>query len=138
MKWRIDGTHKPEKYGTIPQNKIHCACTHHNRLILRRKIIKRAPMTALSQNTAAKPGDLLPPKTIDQKPIYEKLSPTHWTLIVCGKEKIKFQLPNLKILHVPENLYSSRYLLIRPDKKIALTENEISEILLKNYFDAAI
>jgi hypothetical protein len=80
---------------------------------------------------ATKPGCLLPNHKIGDQLIHEKLSQTHWTLIVCGKEKIKFQIENLKILHVPENTYSSRYILIRPDWHIASTENVISQILLK-------
>jgi hypothetical protein len=76
----------------------------------------------------------LPNITIGDKPIYEKLSSTHWTLIVCGKEKIKFQMKELKILHAPENAYPSRYILIRPDRHIALATNTISESILKNYF----
>lgn len=80
-----------------------------------------------------KPGYFLPNKQIDEKSIYEKLSPTHWTLMVCGKEKIKFQLDHLIICHVPENTYSHRYILIRPDWHIALTLNSISEQVIQNY-----
>ncbi len=71
--------------------------------------------------------ELLPDTLINGKPIHERLSSTHWTLIVCGKEKIKFQISELKICHVPERTYPSRYVLIRPDWHMALTVNEISE-----------
>lgn len=80
-----------------------------------------------------KTGYFLPNKMINGKSIYEKLSPTHWTLIVCGKEKIKFQIDQLKIFHVPENMYSSRYILIRPDWHIAIAENSISENEIIDY-----
>jgi hypothetical protein len=83
-----------------------------------------------------KSGYFLPHAEIDGKSIYEKLSPTHWTLIVCGKEKIKFKMDQLKILHVPENTYPFRYTLIRPDRHVAMTTNTVSEILLKKYFDS--
>lgn len=82
-----------------------------------------------------KAGYFLPNAIIQSHSIYEKLSPTQWTLIVCGKEKIKFQLPNLKICHVPENTYSSRYILIRPDWHIALTLNVLSEPLIRAGFN---
>lgn len=83
----------------------------------------------------AKPGYFLPYKKINDKVIYELLSPTHWTLIVSGKEKIKFQINNLKILHAPENTYLSRYILIRPDWHIAIASDSITEGVLKSYFD---
>ena len=73
---------------------------------------------------------------IDKKSIYEKLSSTQWTLIVCGKEKIKFQINQLKIYHVPENTYSSRYILIRPDWHIVLALNSISDKIIRNYFQS--
>lgn len=82
-----------------------------------------------------KPGYFLPNAIIDSKSIYEKLSPTHWTLIVCGKEKIKFQVDQVKIFHLPENTYPSRYILIRPDWHIALTMNSISEQIIKYYLN---
>jgi len=44
--------------------------------------------------------DILSNTLIDGKPIHERLSPTHWTLIVCGKERIKFRTNELKICHV--------------------------------------
>lgn len=82
-----------------------------------------------------KPGYFLPNKMINNQSIYEKLSPIHCTLIVCGKEKIKFQLAKLKICHVPENTYSSRYILIRPDWHIALALSSMSEQIIQNYLD---
>ena len=81
-----------------------------------------------------KPGDFLPNTLIGGNAIYTKLSSTQWTLIVCGKEKIKFQANRLKILHVPENTYPSRYILIRPDRHMALTANQISENEIMNFF----
>lgn len=89
------------------------------------------PMKQSEYTPTCKPGYFLPNAVINSLSIYEKLSPTHWTLMVCGKEKIKFQLPHLKICHVPENTYPSRYILIRPDWHIALTLNVISEALIK-------
>src|SRR3990167_5277943 len=83
-----------------------------------------------------KPGYFLPNKMIDKKSIYEKLSSTQWTLIVCGKEKIKFQINQLKIYHVQENTYSSRYILIRPDWHIVLALNSISDKIIRNYFQS--
>ena len=72
-------------------------------------------------------GNLLPDSIIKEKSIYELLSKTHWTLIVCGKEKIRFQMPHLKIMHAPEGAYSSRYILIKPDWHVALADNKIDE-----------
>ncbi len=92
------------------------------------------PMSPSEYIPTMKPGYFLPHIEIDGKSIYEKLSPTQWTLIVCGKEKIKFKMDQLKILHVPENTYPSRYILIRPDWHIAITSNTITEVVLKNYF----
>ena len=80
--------------------------------------------------------DILPNTLIDGKPIHERLSPTHWTLIVCGKEKIKFRTTELKICHVPENTYPSRYILIRPSWHMDLTANVISEDEVMNYIKA--
>ncbi|EKD92178.1 MAG: hypothetical protein ACD_29C00134G0002 [uncultured bacterium] len=73
-----------------------------------------------------KSGVILPDCEIKGDSIYTLLSETHWTLIVCGKEKIKIQHKQLKICHVPENTYSTRYILIKPDRHIALAENEMS------------
>ena len=95
------------------------------------------PMKASEYIPTAKPGYFLPYKKINSKAIYELLSPTHWTLIVCGKEKIKFQIDNLKILHIPENTYPSRYILIRPDWHIALAENTINEKFVETRFIAS-
>lgn len=83
-------------------------------------------------NHTAKPGCLLPDILVKEKSIYESLSPTHWTLIVCGKEKIKFQMGTLKILHAPEKTYDSRYILIGPDRKVLLAEDQISEAMVVN------
>lgn len=94
------------------------------------------PMPPHAYTPTVKPGYFLPYKKINEKTIYELLSPTHWTLIVCGKEKVKIQLPQLKILHVPENTYQSRYILIRPDWHIAMvddTSNAIQAWMIKNY-----
>lgn len=93
------------------------------------------PMKQSEYTPTCKPGYFLPNVVINSQSIYEKLSPTHWTLMVCGKEKIKFQLPHLKICHVPENTYPTRYILIRPDWHIALTLNVISEPLIKAGFE---
>jgi 4-hydroxyisophthalate hydroxylase len=92
------------------------------------------PMKQSVYIPTTKSGYFLPNKLISGKSIYEKLSPTRWTLIVCGKEKIKIKIPQLKICHVAESTYPSRYILIRPDWHIALAENEISENEIKNYF----
>lgn len=89
------------------------------------------PMSPSEYIPTTKPGYFLPHIMIGEKSIYEKLSPTHWTLIVCGKEKIKFQMNALKILHAPENAYPTRYILVRPDWHIALAMNTISESVLK-------
>ncbi len=93
------------------------------------------PMLPAEYILTVKPGYFLPHTDIDGKPIYEKLSATHWTLIVCGKEKIKFKMDQLKILHVPENTYAFRYILIRPDWHIAMTLKTLSEAVLKTYLD---
>jgi hypothetical protein len=77
-----------------------------------------------------KPGVLLPDTEIKNASIYALLSPTHWTLIVCGKEKIRLEIKSLKILHVPENTYSSRYILIKPNRHVALAENEMDNELI--------
>jgi 4-hydroxyisophthalate hydroxylase len=92
------------------------------------------PMNQSKYIPTTKPGYFLPNKLISGKSIYEKLSPTHWTLIVCGKEKIKLKMHQLKIYHAPEGTYPSRYILIRPDWHIMLAENVISESEIKNYF----
>ena len=94
------------------------------------------PMPQSEYTPTIKPGYFLPNVVIDKKSIYEKLSPIQWTLIVSGREKIKFKMDQLKVLHVPENTYPSRYILIRPDWHIALTNTAITESLLKNYFDS--
>ena len=91
------------------------------------------PMQQFEYTPTTKVGYFLPSTLLKDNPIYEKLSPTHWTLIVCGKEKIKFQTNQLRICHVPENTYPSRYILIRPDWHIALTSNEISENAVMNH-----
>lgn len=86
-------------------------------------------------NTLCKPGQALPNTMINEKSIYEKLSSTHWTLIVCGKEKIKFQFTQLKICHVPEKTYPSRYILIKPDRHVVLALESISEKDIQHYLD---
>lgn len=95
--------------------------------------LNEPPMQQSEYIPTCKPGYFLPNKMIDQKSIYEKLSSTHWTLIVYGKEKIKLQIDQLKIYHVPENTYPSRYILIRPDWHIALSLNFLSEQIIKDY-----
>ncbi|MCX7125474.1 MAG: FAD-dependent monooxygenase [Gammaproteobacteria bacterium] len=109
-----------------------------------------SPLTHLSENQSlepmppreyiptAQPGYFLPYKKINEKTIYELLSPTHWTLIVCGKEKVKIQSPQLKILHVPENTYPSRDILIRPDWHIALISNEFNASHVEAVFKYAL
>lgn len=77
--------------------------------------------------TNCKSGNTLLNQKVGEQFIYEKLSDTHWTLIVCGKEKIKFKFAQLKICHVPEKTYPFRYILIQPDRKIVLANNSISE-----------
>jgi 2-polyprenyl-6-methoxyphenol hydroxylase-like FAD-dependent oxidoreductase len=74
-----------------------------------------------------KSGYFLPHVKIGDQSIYQKLSPTQWTLIVCGKEKIKFHTKNLKIYHVLEITYPCRYILIRPDWHIAFSKDTITE-----------
>lgn len=85
------------------------------------------PMEQSKYQPTCKPGYFLPFKSIQGKAIYEKLSPTHWTLIICGKEKVKFTHLSLKFLHVPEATYPSRYILIRPDWHIAQACQHISQ-----------
>jgi hypothetical protein len=80
-----------------------------------------------------KPEVILPNAFINAKPIHARLSQTHWTLIVCGKEKIKFRINQLKICHVPENTYPLRYILIRPSWHMALTADTISEDGIMSY-----
>ncbi len=92
-----------------------------------------APMKPSEYIPTAKPGYFLPHIKILDKSIYQKLSPTLWTLIVCGKEKIKFQIKHLKICHVPENTYPSRYILIRPDWHIAMAQDKVTEEEILNY-----
>ena len=81
----------------------------------------------MKNNTAIKLGSYLPSIKINEKEIYELLSKNHWTLIVCGKEKIKINKPQLKILHVPEGTYSSRYILIKSDWHIAMADEQLNE-----------
>ena len=90
-------------------------------------------MTFSDHTISLKAGDYLPEVEIKGSSIYERLSSTHWTLIVCGKQKIKFQLAQLKILHVPDNTYKPTYILIKPDWHVALVENEISESALREH-----
>ena len=80
-----------------------------------------------------KPGYLIQNVKINEKSLYELLSPIHWTLIVCGKEKIKINLAQLKILHVPENAYPSRYILIRPDRHIVIAEDILNVALINQH-----
>ncbi|OGT39906.1 MAG: hypothetical protein A3E81_01960 [Gammaproteobacteria bacterium RIFCSPHIGHO2_12_FULL_36_30] len=89
----------------------------------------KKPMSQSEYIPTCQPGYFLPHHAIDGKSIYDKLSPTHWTLIVCGKEKIKMQHKQLKILHVPENTYPSRYILIRPDWHIAMAGNSVDSVM---------
>ncbi|MDP1575096.1 MAG: hypothetical protein Q8L78_09240 [Coxiellaceae bacterium] len=81
----------------------------------------------MKNQSTVKPGCYLPSITVNEKDIYELLSKTHWTLIVCGKEKIKMNQPQLKILHLPEGAYSLRYILIKPDWHIVLSDNLLNE-----------
>lgn len=87
------------------------------------------PMSQSEYSPTCKIGYFLPHHVIDGKSVYDKLSSTHWTLIVCGKEKIKMQHKQLKILHVPENTYPFCYILIRPDWHIAMAGNNVDSML---------
>lgn len=82
---------------------------------------------------AVKINSPLPNIIVKDKSITDSLSTTHWTLIVCGKEKIKFQIPQLKILHVPENTYNSRYILIKPDQHVAMADSVVSQHVVMQY-----
>ena len=75
-------------------------------------------------------ANFLPSVIIKDRPIYELLSSTHWTLLVCGKEKIKFQHKQLKILHLPENTYPDRYILVRSDRHMVFSGNILNEPML--------
>lgn len=62
--------------------------------------------------------------------IYEMLSSSYWTLLVCGEEDKTitkaWREKSIEILVLPENTYPFKYLLIRPDWHIAFVANEIS------------
>ena len=75
-------------------------------------------------------GSPLPDVLIDEESIYEKLPSGRWTLIVCGKEKIKFQVKGMKIMHVPKDTYPSRYIFIKPDHTIQFAGDTVNEKLL--------
>lgn len=92
------------------------------------------PMKASEYIPTIKFGYFLPNAQIRHQSIYEKLSPIHWTLIVCGKEKVKYQYKTLKIYHVPEYTYPVRYILIRPDWHIAFCGNTISDADINTHF----
>ncbi|MCX7120843.1 MAG: hypothetical protein NTZ67_03585 [Gammaproteobacteria bacterium] len=79
-----------------------------------------------------KAGDKLPSIQIKEKPIDDILSATHHTLIVCGKEKIRFQSARLKILHLPEKAYVARYILVSPDRQVLIAEDAITDDQLKS------
>lgn len=111
-----------------------------------------SPLTCLKENQSqnpmpqnqytpmAEPGYFLPHIKIDDKSIYEFLSPIHWSLIVSGDHDISLnnlEEMNIKILQLKGNSYPFRYILIRPDWHIALVGNEISTTLLENYFYSA-
>lgn len=86
------------------------------------------PMEQSKYQPTVAPGYFLPHRWLEKNQcIYSLLSPSDWTLIVSGKEdaecikKIKEKNPLLsfKILNVPENIYSARCILIRPDWHIS-------------------
>jgi hypothetical protein len=82
-------------------------------------------------------NSLLPSIIVKDKLITDCLSSTDWTLIVCGKEKIKFQIPQLKILHVPEKSYDFRYILVKPNHHVAMMENSISQPMVIHHLKTA-
>ncbi|WP_440683322.1 FAD-dependent monooxygenase [Cysteiniphilum halobium] len=60
------------------------------------------------------------------KSIYRILSAVDWTLIISGNsDSTSIKIKNVQILRLPENTYSSRYILIRPDWHIAYADNTI-------------
>ncbi|WP_150467304.1 FAD-dependent monooxygenase [Francisella sp. SYW-9] len=68
------------------------------------------------------PGYFLPEIFIDNKSIYEVLSRTQWSLLVVGDHNIDTNLPEeICILRLPENTYSHKYILLRPDWHISAT-----------------
>lgn len=94
------------------------------------------PMKQSEYVPTVKPGCFLPNTAINGQSIYKKLSPARWTLLVCGKEEIKLQMAQFNILHLPENTFPFRYVLIRPDWHIAIASQVMTETGLKNYFES--
>lgn len=94
------------------------------------------PMPHSTYTPTCRAGYFLPNKVVNNKSIYEHLSPTKWTLIMCTDDNIAFSQKNqLQLLQLPSGTYQYPYLLIRPDWHIALTMETFSEQLLVEYFD---
>lgn len=87
------------------------------------------------------PGYFLPHCWIEkQKSIYDVLSAINWTLIISGEKETsaekwqkKFENSNLtlNILHIQNQSYPYKYVLIRPDWHIVFVESELRD----DYFE---
>lgn len=92
------------------------------------------PMAKDKYQPTAAPGYFLPHAWLTkQQSIYNVLSATHWTLIICGEDFDSMQVQQwqekfdqLEILHVQKNLYPCKYILIRPDWHIAFAGDELN------------
>ncbi|MDF2940510.1 MAG: putative 2,4-dichlorophenol 6-monooxygenase [Gammaproteobacteria bacterium] len=85
----------------------------------------------------AEPGFFLPHIMHEAEPIYRKLSPVKWTLLVSADEPFESRLlsPNddfgidtLEVIRFEKDLYPYRYLLIRPDWHISRVGNNLVEV----------
>lgn len=70
------------------------------------------------------PGYFLPNIALNGKSIYRTLSATNWTLIISG-DKNGIDINGVNVLELPKDIYSSIYILIRPDWHISYASNEL-------------
>ncbi|BCD90297.1 hypothetical protein fh0823_04360 [Francisella halioticida] len=82
------------------------------------------PMEQSKYDPKDLPGYFLPNLTLNGKSIYRTLSATDWTLIVSG-DKYDIDLSSVNVLELPEDSYSSTYILIRPGWHISYASNEL-------------
>lgn len=107
-----------------------------------------SPLTLLSHNQITEemdktiylpkvaPGYFLPHCWIEQESIYDLLSPTNWTLLICDTNEStnlswykKFEQTDLPldIMNIRGLVYPYKYILIRPDWHIAFVGNMLPD-----------
>jgi len=109
-----------------------CYAYYKSPLTILQKDQSTTPIEPADYNPQALPGYFLPFVEIEGQSIYQKLSPTAWTLIVCD-DFCDLKMDGLNILNLPKNTYPYRYMLLRPDWHISYVSNELDEKFVREF-----